>query len=177
MPMTKENKQVYDAARYRTLRDANRVPDVITSLPETAAAYLAGLTDGDGSIFVTHTNRLRTYYPCVCWAMTDHGTISRVSELLRGTTVQHNNHTGMARGETSWGRSVFKWQWRTQVTGARAVLLCQRMLPYMITKAKQAEIVCTWPADERRAPGRRLSEEVRQRRVELGEMISSLNHS
>ncbi|HEX9625030.1 MAG TPA: hypothetical protein VF979_11690 [Streptosporangiaceae bacterium] len=56
-------KQRYDRARYlriRAERDATRAPDPIALLDVPTLAYLAGLTDADGSIYVTHTNRLRT---------------------------------------------------------------------------------------------------------------------
>jgi hypothetical protein len=173
-------KQRYDRARYQRLRAekaAQRKPDLISLLTDPELAYIAGLTDADGSVYVTHTNRLRTYYPAVTWAMIHRPTIDWLCQALGGTKVMLNNHTSLRRGTTSWGSSNFRPQWRTIVAGSRAQLLCQRMHPYMITKREQAELVIAFPVDARRAPGVTLPEEIRQRRIELGEQISALNHS
>lgn len=173
-------KRAYDRARYLRLReerDAARPVDPVAGLDIAQLAYLAGLTDADGSIFVTHTNRLRTYYPTICWAMTHRATIDWVAELLGGTKVVLHNHTNRRRGTTSWGSSNFREQWRTGLTGARARLLCERMLPYMHTKAEQARIVASFPVDERRARGLRLSDDVRAERERLGAALSALNRA
>lgn len=178
-PSTTERKRQSDCARYlrlRTERDATRPQDLIDLLCETELAYLAGLTDGDGSIYVTRTNRLRTVYPAVTWAMTDRPTIDWVTSKIGGRVVVMNNHTNLREGKTTWGRSTFKPQWRAQVAGSRARRLCERMLPYLVTKRAQAELVVQFPCDERRAPGIRLSDEIRATRIELGERISALNH-
>lgn len=171
-------KQEYDRARYLRLkaeRQAARPPDPIARLSDTDLAYLAGLTDADGSIYVTHTNRLRTYYPCVSWATTHRETIDWVQVAVGGGTVQLHNHTNLRRGTTSWGSSNLREQWRTQVSGARAQLLCHRMLPYMRTKAIQAGLVVEFPVDARTAPGIHLPEETRLMRIKLAERISALN--
>lgn len=86
-----------------------------------------------------------------------------------------NNHTNLRRGTTSWGSSNFREQWKTNVSGARAQLLCRRMLPYMRTKAAQARLVVEFPVDARAAPGVRLPEETRLLRTQLAEQISALN--
>lgn len=173
-----QSKRDYDRMRYlriRARRDAAKPLDPIATLSPTDLAYLAGLTDADGSIFVTHTNRLRTYYPTVCWAMTHRPTIEWVSEVLGSTKVQLHNQTNLRRGTTSWGRSNFREQWRTMVSGSRARLLCEQMIPYMHTKVEQAMLVASFPVDERRAPGRHLSDDVRAQREMLGAQLSALN--
>jgi len=174
----KAAKRAYDRARYlrlRAERDAAKPADPIAAMDEPTVAYLAGLTDADGSIYVTHTNRLRTHYPTVCWAMTHLATVEWVSEALGGTKVVLHNHTNLRRGTTSWGSSKFREQWKTAIAGSRAQLLCRRMLPYMHTKAEQARIVADFPVDERRAPGCRLADDVRAERERLGALISALN--
>jgi hypothetical protein len=171
-------KRAYDRARYlrlRAERQSTLAPDPIAELAPTDLAYLAGLTDADGSIYVTHTNRLRTYYPTVCWAMTHKATIRWVSEVVGGGDPVLHNHTNLRRGATSWGSSTFREQWRTQVSGSRARLLCERMLPYMRTKTRQAELVAIFPVDERKAPGVRLSDAVRLERERIGAEISRIN--
>ena len=170
-----ERKRDYDAARYRDRRAHTAIPDIITTLSKTTLAYLAGLTDGDGTIFVTHTNRLRTYYPAVVWAMIHRETIDTVASLLDGTTVVLNNHTNLRRCASGWGGSRVRPQYRTSVTGKRAVLLCAQMLPYLITKRAQAELVAQFPADGRRAPGLRLADGVIEQRLELAERLTLLN--
>ncbi len=171
-------KQRYDRERYQRLkaeREARRAPDPISLLDEPTVAYLAGLTDADGSIYVTHTNRLRTYYPTVCWALTHRPTVDWVAEVCGATKVVLHNHTNIRRGSTSWGASKFREQWKTTISGARAQLLCRRMLPYMHTKAAQAELVVAFPVDARTAPGATLPPDVQEQRVLLSEQISALN--
>jgi hypothetical protein len=182
-PMTPDQrtaKRAYDRDRYlrlRAERDAARPADPITLLDEPTVAYLAGLTDGDGSIYVTHTNRLRTYYPTVSWAMTHRPTIDWVAEAFGGTSVVINNHTNMRTSRTTWGKSKFKVQWKTVLAGQRAALLCRRMLPYLRTKRAQAELVVRFPVDVRRAAGLRLPDDIRALREELGRQISDLNRT
>lgn len=176
--MTLTEKQAYDRDRYLRLRAERRARepvDPITTLDETTVAYLAGLTDGDGCIYCTHTNRRKTTYPNVCWAMTDKGTIEWIADLIRARAVVTNNHTNLRRGRTSWGRSSFKVQWKTQVAGSRARLICERMLPYLRTKRQQAELVLRFPVDARRGPGGRLTEEIQAERTSLARQISALN--
>ncbi|HEX9625029.1 MAG TPA: hypothetical protein VF979_11685 [Streptosporangiaceae bacterium] len=107
--------------------------------------------------------------------MTHKPTIEWVCETLGGVKVGVNNHTNLRTGSTSWGKSKFRPQYKTLVSGSRAQLLCGLMLPYMHTKAEQARLVSIFPVDERRAPGRRLSNEVRAERERLGAQISALN--
>jgi hypothetical protein len=171
----RQAKRDYDRRRYldlRAKRDAERPPDPITLLDIAALGYLAGLTDADGCIYVTHTNRLATYYPSVTWAMTNRPTIAWVAQQLGTSVVLHN---GEGRKRKGWETTHFRDYWRTSVAGARAKLLCERMLPYLHAKAAQAELVTIFPVDERRAPGRKLSEEVRAERQRLGAAISALN--
>lgn len=173
-------KQVYDRARYQQIkaqRARMKRPDPIEVLDEATIAYIAGLTDADGSIYVTHTNRLRTYYPVVSWAMTHRPTVDWLAITLASTKVQLNNHTTLRRGVTSWGASNFREQWRTSAAGSRAQLLCSRMLPYMHTKAPQASLVIAFPVDARTAPGVTLRDEIRAQRERLAEQISALNHA
>src|SRR5574340_772873 len=64
----KLRKRAYDRARYVRRRDAARAlqaPDPITLLSDTEAAYLAGLIDGEGSLYVgaVGPKRNRTCYP------------------------------------------------------------------------------------------------------------------
>lgn len=179
-PDQKVAKRAYDRRRYllqRAERDAARPPDPISLLDVPTVAYLAGLTDGDGCIYVTHTNRLGTYYPAVCWAMTDLVTIEWVASRIGGTTVQHASREATDRRSESWSKSRFKIQHVTRVSGSRAQMLCRRMVPYLITKRAQAELVLEFPVDERRAPGRTLAPDVRALREDLGRRISGLNRS
>lgn len=164
-------KQEYDRGRYLRLRAdlvAQRPADPILLLDTATLAYLAGLTDADGSIYVTHTNRLATYYPNVCWAMTHRPTIDWVAGIL-GSSVYLHNHTNRRE------HPHLREQWRTGLTGARAQALCLRMIPYMHTKVRQAELVTQFPGDQRRAPGEVLATDVRAERERLGAEISALN--
>lgn len=170
MPLTGEAKREYDAARYLARRSQRPAKvDPITLLSDPQLAYLAGLTDGDGSIYATSTNQHQTRYPVVMWAMTHRPTIDAVRRMVSGTAVVDHNTSARRRNPG------YRVQWRTSLTGARAVLLCERMAPFMLTKVEQARLVATWPADARLGRRNGLTDEVRQHRLDLAAELGRLN--
>jgi hypothetical protein len=176
-PLTPEQraaKRGYDRERYlrlRAERDAAKPPDAIDLLTEAEAAYIAGIVDGEGSIFVgaVGPQRKRSVYPIICVAMTHRPVIEWLATKLDAGTVK--NHHSRRNRPGHW-----KPQYRMGLFGARAQRLCRRLLPLLIVKHEQARLVCEFPCDERRAPGRHLSPEVNQVRYELRDRINALNH-
>jgi hypothetical protein len=169
-------KAEYDRARYTRLkaaRDATRPPDPIDTLSSEECAYLAGLIDGEGSIFVAAVgpHRSRTVYPIVCVAMTHRGVIEWLCSRLAAGTAQLHNSTNLRR-HPDW-----KPQYRFQVFGKRAQLLCRRILPYLRVKAEQARLVCEFPCDARIAPGVKIERSaINVVRYPLRDQINALNH-
>lgn len=162
----KIKKAAYDQARYRRLQEekrARRAPDLIEGLSETDCAYLAGLIDGEGSIFVMK-HRDKTFYPAVSICMTHPGALSWMANAL-GLTASL-----VRRTPEGW-----RDQLSVRVHGKRAIRLCERILPHLKVKRLQAEMILSFPADERRAPGVLLDKEVNATRASLREQINALN--
>lgn len=145
----------------------------MTRLPRERLAYIAGIVDGEGSIFVTAVgpHRRRTVYPTVVIAMTHRPVIDWLAEQLAAGTVKCHNQTNMRRHPT------YKPQHRVQVFGKRAKLLCSLLLPYLLVKRPQAELVTTFPTEARLAPGARIAgSPVNELRYQLRDQINALNH-
>lgn len=169
-------KRCYDRERYIRLRAerlAKKPPDAIETLTPEELAYIAGLIDGEGSIFVAAVgpNRRRSVYPIVTVAMTHRGVIGWLAERLDAGTVKNHNPTNLRR-HPHW-----KPQYRTQLFGKRAKMLCVAMLPYLKVKSEQARLVTTFPVDARIAPGHKIERsEINEVRYRLRDEINALNH-
>lgn len=172
----KAKKKAYDRERYiriKAKREAAKPPDPIFTLTLEEKAYLAGLIDADGSIYVAAVGpcRKKTVYPIVCVAMTHKGVITWMAERLQAGTVKLHNHTNLRR------HPHLKPQYRTQLFGKRARLLCIAILPYMKVKHEQARLVITFPVDARIAPGVKIERsEINKVRFALRDQINALNH-
>lgn len=163
-------KQRYDRARYRRLkqeREAARPPDQIAAISDLDLAYIAGLIDGEGSIHVAKARDC--LYPQVVVAMTDRGVIDWLAERLGAGNVQLHNSANLRRHPT------YRKQWRVMVTGRRAHLLCQRLLPFLKVKHPQAELVLTFPVDARAGAAQRLDPAISEMRQRLRSELSALN--
>ena len=174
--MSSPAKAIYDADRYRRLRDErakNQPPDPIATLSTEERAYIAGLVDGEGSIYVAAVgpNRHRTTYPIVVVAMTHRPVIAWLAERLAAGTVKLHNHTRVRRDPN------LKPQYRTQLFGKRARLLCEALLPYLKVKTEQARLVTTFPVEARVAPGAKIAlTSINETRYRLRDQINALNH-
>lgn len=74
-------------------------------------------------------------------------------------------------------RNVPGWrdQYMVLIHGARAQLLCKRMLPHLKVKHEQATLLLTFPGEHRKAPGKKLDPQVNLARLTLRERINSMN--
>ncbi len=133
---------------------------------------MAGLVDGDGCIYVAAVgpHRTRSVYPIVTVAMTHLGVIQWLCRRLKAGTVKFHNQTNMRRFPH------YKKQYRFQVFGKRARLLCEVMLPHLRVKRPQAKLVLGFPCDARSGPGVGISAAINRRRFALRDKISALNH-
>ena len=164
-------KQAYDRARYaeqRKRRLAEKAPDPIEAIGLEDRCYLAGLIDGEGSIYcgAIGPKRGRTCYPIVAMGMTDRDVIEWVASLW-GVRVSYV----LKRRNPRWLPQYF-----VRLSGKRAQILCRVLLPYLRVKKVQAELVCEFECDLRSAPGQTISEEANARRFQLRDAINSLNH-
>jgi hypothetical protein len=169
-------KQEYDRARYLRLKKerlAQQQPDPIETLSPEERAYIAGLVDGEGSIYVAAVGpeRDRTVYPIVVVAMTHRGVLEWLTERMQAGKLKLHNQTNLRK------HPYMKPQYRFQLFGKRAQMLCKAMLPYMRVKHEQARLVCEFPCDARIAPGVKVERsKINEERFRLRDQINSLNH-
>lgn len=108
--------------------------DAINKLSETQKAYLAGLIDGEGCFGIAHIGKSNTYVPKIGIQMTDETVIMWVRDITNSS----------CRSSMRFDKESNK-NWRTQYlvrfSGKRAILLSKLLLPYLITKKKQAELL------------------------------------
>jgi hypothetical protein len=164
-------KQAYDRARYeeqKAKRLAEALPDPITLLTTEERAYLAGLIDGEGSIYcgAIGSSRNKTCYPCIAIGMTDRPVIEWVASRW-GCAVSYV----LKRSKNpTWLDQHF-----VRLSGKRAQLLCVTLLPYLRVKRRQAELVAVFPCEARIAPGEPIDPEINARRYALRDQINGMN--
>lgn len=149
-------------------REATRPPDKITLLSAEDRAYIAGIVDGEGTLFVgaVGPQRHRTVYPTFAVIMTHRGVIEWLAEKMG------------CRAEALPRRQAhYKLQYKVRLFGKRVRLLCEVLLPYLRVKDQQARLICTFPVDARIAPGVKIGRsEINETRYRLREQINALNH-
>lgn len=100
---------------------------------ETIYAYLAGLIDGEGCISIRRCKQGKFIYykPMIEVGMTDKGPIELLEKNFGNSAWYEIIPTGK--------RKLICHKWR--VTGTRCLPILNAILPYLIVKKKQAEIV------------------------------------
>lgn len=172
----KMTKREYDRARYLRIKAekaAKTPPDPIGLSTLEERAYIAGLIDEEGGIYVAAVgpHRDKTVYPIITIAMTHNDVITWLAEKLQAGTVKLHNQTNLRR------YSYLKPQYRVQLFGKREKLLCQMIHPYLRVKAEQARLVTEFPCDARIAPGIKIAKtDINEVRYRLHDQINSLNH-
>lgn len=166
-------KRAYDNARYRRRRAevrALRLLDPITLISGLDRAYLAGLIDGEGSFYCggIGTHRNKTCYPIFAIGMTDEDVLTWMAGLF-GCSI---SYVLKRTKNPKW-----KDQYFVRLSGTRVQILCQILLPYLRVKRQQAELICRFPCDARKAPGFRIAgSEINTERYRLRDQINALNH-
>jgi len=163
------SKREQDRARYVRLkaeRIAERPVDCITTLTTEERAYIAGFLDGSGSIFVAAVGpaRHKTVYPIACFVNAHRPMVEWLADKLKAGTVKRHN----VKAATA--------QFRTQLFGKRAQLLCAALLPFLKVKIIHAQLVLAFPCDARIAPGVKIERSaINATRYRLRDEISALN--
>ena len=172
-------KQVYDRARYQRLkadRLSKKLPDPIELLIPEELAYIAGLIDGEGTIYVGYVGpKRRSVYPHVGVAMTHYDVLQWFGSKIGAGTIKLNNHTNRRRYNERIRTQ--RPQFIVKIFGRKAQLLCQRILPYLKVKQQQARLVTQFPVDTRSGPGNYIPDEIQAIRMKLREQINGLNHT
>lgn len=97
-------------------------------MTETEKAWLAGLIDGEGSIWTRFPERRNV----ICEIKMAHkATLEHVQSLFPGRLVKGQLTVG------GWSKKG-QWKWSIDTNGTRELLTT--ILPYMVTKREQAEI-------------------------------------
>lgn len=146
------------------------VPDPIDSLTDVERAYIAGLLDGEGSLYIQSLGRRQgkeSLHPSLRISMTHKGVISWLAEKF-----------GVSRLYTLPPRNVDRFingkrpQYTVSLFGKRAQRLARVTLPYLIVKSEQARIIIEFPI---LAQGKRVDIETRQARINLRERMIDAN--
>ena len=162
------NKTEYDKKRYQQIkknRIKNAPADPIMSLTPTDRAYIAGIIDGEGTIYAR--NERKTIYPTITVHMTDKEVIYWLQDKIKAQTVWE-----LERKMHPRYKGVLKKQYLFRICGKRAKLLCNSISPYLIVKRKHANVVMQWPVDVR---GKGLTADVQKTRTNLGKQLTDLN--
>jgi hypothetical protein len=120
----------YHQTRYRRLRDSGEWPAyqpkaklTLPPIPDTVVAYTAGLLDGEGCIRVQRT---KEYYGArVQISQKDRHVLDWVAEYFGGIVSKAPSH------------SCSQWT----ATGERAALVLELLIPFLIVKKDQAELL------------------------------------
>jgi hypothetical protein len=153
--------------RRRDRRIAAKRPDPLLSLTERELAYIAGIVDGEGTVHISGSSGKKTCYPIVGIGMTHQGVIEWLADKWKVTIAT------LPRRNPRWLP-----QFVVRLSGKRAQLLCRLILPFLIVKRRQAELVIEFPMEARIAPGVKIANtEIFRQRLVFLEQINSLNHS
>jgi hypothetical protein len=96
-------------------------------------AYFAGLIDGEGTINVYPYKSGKYMRPVVKLNMTCLATVTAVHDYFGGSLLKKKVKEG------------FKPQWHWIVTFNKAIDVVEQIRPYLITKAKEADLVLAAP--------------------------------
>ncbi len=142
------------------------------SYKDTDIAYLAGIIDGEGSIYIGNfscnpTSKLPYYQTNIQVANTDKGLIDWLLKTFGGlvNTRTRKQMPGNSR------KQVYIWT----ATGERLTHLCEEIIPYLICKKRQAEIMLKMRATFETGSPNRLGLETRHLRQSLMDEMRSLH--
>lgn len=167
------NKKEYDRKRYlkiRKTRTVSRPVDPITVLTKTEMAYIAGIIDGEGTIYARNEKKRKTIYPTVAVHMTDRAVIEWMAQKIKAQKV-----CTVQRKELTKCGSPLKKQYLFRLSGKRMKLLCKALYPYLITKKRHAEIISRWPIDAKEIENKGSLCDIFNLRISLGEELTNLN--
>jgi len=169
------SKQEYDRARYirqKKEREAKRPPHPISMLTETEKAYIAGLIDGEGAIYMAHSKE-KTCYPTISIHMTSEGVLRWLADKTGAQKIHR-----VTRRDDGRYKSILKTQFLYRTSGKNAQRLCAALIPYHRIKINHARIVCAFPVDARIAPGHKIARsDVNLVRFKLAEQLTAMNEN
>ena len=102
------------------------------------AAYMAGIMDGEGTFYIgnysgNRKNGDKHYQTVIAICSTDKCLIDWLFEIFGGSTRQYTPNQ-MAKNAR---KQVYRWQ----ATSNRLTHICKEILPYLVIKRRQCEIM------------------------------------
>lgn len=128
-------------------------------LTETERAYIAGLLDGEGYLFISHIVSSNSFQVGVRTQMSSKETIEWLSEKIGHSFFERdsNKYLGNREQKCKW-----KMTYITGLQGIAAQELLKLIRPYMITKAEQADVILSFPVFQRKeGQSKQMSEELK----------------
>lgn len=148
--------------------------------PETTAAYMAGILDGEGCLSIgnhsgNRKNGDKHFQVNIAISSTDEVLITWIVETFGGYKGIYTPKQMSRNGR----KQVYRWQ----CSGDRLTQICEITLPYLIIKKRQAEILIEMRSTFRDAHNQkgkwqvqRVPEEILIRRKELFDEIRTLHN-
>ncbi|MFH1473645.1 MAG: hypothetical protein ABIE55_02005 [Candidatus Aenigmatarchaeota archaeon] len=142
------------------MEKANKV-----KIPKDLKGYIAGIVDGEGHVFITFT-RTQNYLCGVDVMNTDKRVLEFFVKYFGGNILLRKR-----------AKPNHKDSYRWQCFGSKAAKLCRCILPYLIVKRKQAELLLEFSKTLRKGPNEnyKLSKKVENKRKMLIKKIKVLN--
>ena len=141
----------------------SRKPTPPLKLTDAQAAYIAGLVDGEGSLSADKSKR--NVYALKLTVTNTHRPVLIMLMELAGGSVRTARHAG----------GMLRPLHRYVVAGRRMEALLLRIMPYMIIKKHQADLIMEY-VDTIGATNKRVSEEVVNHRTVIRERLSQAKH-
>jgi hypothetical protein len=102
---------------------------------EIEIAWAAGLMDGEGTFQIASDARSGKYYARMRLGMCHHGAVKRFGDIMG---------VGNVCSEKTPARQANYWQYRWSTSGQNAINCAKLLLPYLVVKRHEAEILIRW---------------------------------
>lgn len=142
--------------------------DYLENLSPETLAYVAGIIDGEGTIFVGYLGGKRnTSYPVLRIAMTYRPIIEWLEKTLDTCkNYRHNRKNPNPRAKPCYACTLY---------GKKAQKVCEKTLPYLKVKHKQAKLLLQFPMGFYKGPGIKIDLKTKKSRQLIKLKISKLN--
>jgi hypothetical protein len=138
----------------------------IKKIPKFIRSYLAGVIDGEGYIYIVYTKSTQNYLSGVYIKNTDKKLLDFFAKYFGGNVTFHKRAKPNHKDSYQW-----------VCNGLKAAQLCRCVLPYLIIKRKQAELLLDFSSTLKKSvrDNYKLSESIEKKRKMLISEIKILN--
>ncbi len=133
-PLTKKQYYLWSLGKRESTELMNSLPNPDSLDGSTCHSYMAGLIDGDGTIYTKKVNKRGklSLYPAVVFASINLGPVKFIHDKYGGSLSEQQPRPGHREK---------KPYWYLMVTGRRAEILINDILPYLLIKCWVAKTV------------------------------------